>query len=507
MPQFPEPYWRADSQNSEFPSLSEDTKCDVAIVGGGIAGITTAYLLQKEGKDVVLIDATTLMNGTTGHTTAKITSQHGLIYDEFIQHFGKEKARHYYDANEEGLAFIRDLVSKNQIDCDFSQQDAYVYTNDDTYIEKLKKEDQAYEQLGIEGGLVDETSLPFSVKRAITIRNQAQFHPVKYLRFLIDEFIKQGGKIHENTTASDVATGDNPKVITREGHKITCSYLVCATHFPFYDKRGFYFARMYGERSYALGVKTKKPITDGMYISAEDPKRSIRFTPLGNENLMIIGGEKHKTGQGINTSKHYEALAKFSHELFPDAEIAYRWATHDLITLDKLPYVGHLTENQENIFIATGFRKWGMTNSTNAAKMIRDAILEKENPYRELFTPHRFYADPSLKKLVQENADVAKHLIKGKIELVRRKPEDLKVDEGSVVTVNGKRAGGYRDQDGQLHLVDTTCRHMGCEVEWNDGERTWDCPCHASRYDIDGNVIEGPTTKPLKKVEGDNNAK
>nr|WP_236784649.1 FAD-dependent oxidoreductase [Alteribacter salitolerans] len=501
MPRYPEPFWRKESETTEYPALTDNTDCDVAVVGGGIAGITTAYLLQKEGKNVVLIDAGKLINGTTGHTTAKITSQHGLFYDELINHFGKEKARHYYDANQEGLEFIEELVNELSIDCDFSHEDAFVFTQDPDEIFKIKKEDEAYQQLDINGGLIDEKTLPFYTRAAIVMRDQAQFHPVKYLNALTDAFIKAGGTVYENTTASDVKTGDRPAVITREGHEITCDHVVAASHFPFYDGMGFYFARMHAERSYSLAVKTSKPITSGMYINAEDPKRSIRCTPAEDGYLMIIGGEKHKTGQGIDTSKHYDALAAYSREMFPDAEILYRWATHDLITMDKLPYIGHITERHKNIFVATGFHKWGMTNGTIAAKIIRDGILEKENTYRELFTPHRMKADPGIKEFVKENANVAKYFVKGKAEMVRRKPEDLASDEGGVVTVKGKRAGAYKDPDGLLHAVDTTCTHMGCECEWNDGDRTWDCPCHGSRFNVQGEVIEGPADKPLRKLD------
>ncbi|WP_026691694.1 FAD-dependent oxidoreductase [Alteribacter aurantiacus] len=503
VPKFPEPYWRIDMEPFDFPTLSEDTSCEVVVVGGGIAGITTAYLLQKEGKNVVLLDAGVLINGTTGHTTAKITSQHGLFYHELIQHFGKEKARLYYDANQEGLELIESLVNDLGIDCDFSHEDAFVFTTDPDEIFNIKKEDDAYSELDINGGLIDEKTLPIHARAAIVMRDQAQFHPVKYLNVLVKEFVKAGGTVYENTTANDVKTGERPRVVTRDGHEVECDYVVAASHFPFYDGMGLYYTRMHAERSYSLAVKTSKPIATGMYINVEDPKRSIRSTPGADGPLMIIGGEKHKTGQGVDTSKHYEALAAYSKELFPDGEILHRWATHDLITMDKVPYIGHLTKKHKNIFVATGFHKWGMTNGTVAAKIIRDGILEKDNRYTELFTPHRMKADPGIKEFVKENANVAKYFVKGKVDMVRRKPEDLTSDEGGVVTVRGKRAGAYKDLDGRLHVVDTTCTHLGCECEWNDGDRTWDCPCHGSRFDVEGVVIEGPADKPLKKLDLD----
>ncbi|PYZ96191.1 FAD-dependent oxidoreductase [Alteribacter lacisalsi] len=502
LPRFPEPLWRIGvKEGVQFPPLSEDITCDVTVVGGGIAGITTAYVLQKEGFDVVLLEAGRLLNGTTGHTTAKITSQHGLIYDEYIQHFGEEKARQYYEANEEGLRMIESFINELGVDCGFSRQDALVWTDNEKKLKALRKENEAYKKLGINGGLVDEKRMPFPCAGAIVIRDQAQFNPVPYLQAMSERFTELGGRIFENTTANGVDTGDRPKVNTRSGYGSVSRYVVAASHFPFYDGNGLYFARMHAERSYSLAVRTSKTIAEGMYINADDPKRTIRSASMGDETIMIVGGEKHKTGQGIDTSRHYEALSAYSLEMFPDSEILYRWASHDWITIDRMPYIGPVTEKKSNIFAATGFHKWGMTNGTIAARVIRDAIQEKDHPYRELFTPHRLKADPSFKEFVKENANVAKELIKGKVELTGRDPEDLENDQGAVVRVNGKRAGAYRDTEGCLHIVDTTCTHLGCEVEWNDGDRTWDCPCHASRFDVDGTVVEGPASEPLTKIE------
>ncbi len=239
-----------------------------------------------------------------------------------------------------------------------------------------------------------------------------------------------------------------------------------------------------------------------MYISADDPTRSLRYTPVNGEPLVLIGGENHKTGQGPDTMLHYLALEAFAEKTLGIEEYVYRWSAQDLITLDKVPYIGPVTADKPNILVATGYRKWGMTNGTTAAMLLTDIILKKENPYRDLFSPSRFKkADPDIKKFISFNANVAGHLLKGKLEFVPKDPSDLQNDEGSVVMVNGKRAGAYKDPEGKLHIVDTTCTHLGCECEWNHGERTWDCPCHGSRYSYDGEVLNGPTEKPLRKIE------
>ncbi|MBM6616857.1 FAD-dependent oxidoreductase [Bacillus suaedaesalsae] len=501
LPQFPEPFWRDTTKLPSFQSLREDTTADVVIVGGGITGLTTAYRLSKEGVKVVLLEAGKLLNGTTGHTTAKITAQHGLIYDEFIQHFGVEKAKQYYNANSEALNFINKTTKELHIDCDLIQDDAYIYTNDDSYISKIEKEAEAYRKLGISGEMVSSMPLEVEMKRALVMKDQAQFHPLKYFKTLIQSMIDKGTRIFEHTTVDDIEKGTNPTVVTKSGHRVTCNYVVVGSHFPFYDGKGFYFTRMYSERSYLLAARTKKKYPGAMYITAEEPTRSLRYTPYEGENLVIIGGENHKTGHGTNTMKHYEELATYGDSLFEIEGIVNRWSAQDLTTLDKLPYIGTITENTPNIFVATGYRKWGMTNGTSAGLILSDLIVNGNSPYEELFSPSRFYTDPSLKQLIKQNSDVAGHFIAGKLDMTHQKIEELQNNEGAVVKVNGQRAGCYKDINGKLHIVDTTCTHMGCEVEWNDGERTWDCPCHGSRFSFDGNVIEGPAKKPLKRID------
>ncbi|NOV02296.1 FAD-dependent oxidoreductase [Paenibacillus planticolens] len=501
LPQFPESLWTATSNTPSFPKLTNDIKVDVAIVGAGISGITTAYLLSKQGLKVALIEAGRMLTGTTGHTTAKITAQHDLIYDEFISHFGEEQTKLYYEANAEALQFMKQTIHEHQISCDFTEEDAYVYTNLDEFIGKIAAESAAYERLGIPGAYIEQTPLPFETKAAVVMKNQAQFNPIPYLLHLVHHAVEQGCQIYEQTTAVSIEKGNPATVITSEGHRITCRYAVSCSHFPFYDGGGFYFAKMHANRAYILAVKTAKEFPGGMFICAEEPKRSLRSTMLHGEKVVLIVGESHKTGQGICTLQHYEALQSFGEEHFGIKEIYYRWSAQDLVTLDKLPYIGQTASLDPNILVATGYKKWGMTTGTAAALLFEKLITEKKSPYQELFKPARFHADPSLRTFFVQNADVAQHFVSGKLEMIFKKPEELEHDEGAVVKANGKRAGAYRDEQGQLHLVDTTCTHMGCEVEWNQGERSWDCPCHGSRFSYKGEVLEGPAKKPLVTVE------
>lgn len=318
----------------------------------------------------------------------------------------------------------------------------------------------------------------------------------------VDVVVVGGGIIYEHTPVADIEQGERLSVVTRSKRRVTCDHVAVCSHFPFYDG-GFYVSRMHAERSYVIAITAAEPYPGGMYLSADNPKRSVRSAAANGETLILIGGENHKTGQGVPTMRHYEALSSFASQLFTVKDIRYRWSAQDLRTLDKVPYIGLMTAGTPNIYVATGYRKWGMTNGTAAGMMLSDLIIGRDNRYRDLYSPSRFYADPSVRQFFTTNLDVAKHLIVGKIELAVRQPQDLARGEGAVVSVNGKRAGAYKDEAGTLHVVDTTCTHMGCELEWNSGGKTWDCPCHGSRFSIDGDVIEGPAKQPLACIELD----
>ncbi len=497
----PQSYWTDVDGIAEFPSLNKDIQVDVAIVGGGISGITSGYLLANEGLNVAILEADKLLRGTTGHTTAKITAQHGLIYDEFISNFGKSNAKLYYEANKHALNFIKETIENEQIDCEFSMQDAYLYATTKESLFNLQKEADAYKKLGIEGELIENIPLDIEIKNALMMKDQAQFHPLKYLTKLIQSFVDKGGQIFENTVAVNIDTGDNPAVLTRNESRVTAKFILICTHFPFYEGLGLYSTRMYADRSYVLAAKTDKKYPGGMYISVDKPTRSLRSVTINNEEMVLIIGEDHKTGQGIDTIEHYKALENFGEEIFGIESIPYHWSAQDLITMDKIPYIGEITSGQPNIMVATGYRKWGMTNATVAALIFKDTILGKKNIYKDLFTPSRFYAHPSLKNFFTQNANVVGQLIKGKLEMTNLDPNLLANDEGAIISIEGERKGAYKDKSGQLHIVDTTCTHIGCEVEWNSGERTWDCPCHGSRFSYEGEVIEGPAEKPLQQYD------
>jgi glycine/D-amino acid oxidase-like deaminating enzyme/nitrite reductase/ring-hydroxylating ferredoxin subunit len=500
MPRFPVSFWLASSQRPAFGKLEEDVTVDVAVVGAGITGITTAYLLAREGKRVALVEAGRLLNGTTGHTTAKITAQHDLFYDELISHFGQDLAYLYYAANRDGLEFIRSMVRGMDIDCDFTEEDAYLYTTTDDNIRAIQREYDAYVKLGIPGRLEDDIPLPLTARSAVAMPGQARFHPVKYLTRLLNEFVRWGGLVYEETTVQTVEEGEPSVVVTKDGRKITCLDVVSCSHFPVFET-GLYFARLHAESSYALAFRVRGEPPEGMYLSVDDPKRSLRTIDSGEEKLLLIGGETHKTGQETCTSGRYESLIGFAQQYFDVSDVLYRWSAHDLITLDKLPYVGRATSKYPNSYVATGFRKWGMSNGTAAAMLLRDLILGVDNPYARMFDPNRANSAAGVKTFMAENANVAKRYIQGKLDWLLKKPEQLGPDEGALIRHNGKKAAAYRDSAGRLTLLDATCTHMGCEVHWNEGDRSWDCPCHGSRFNANGEVMTGPAVEPLKNLQ------
>lgn len=493
----PQSYWKETSTFNPFPKLENDINTDICIVGGGITGVLTALMLVKQNISVTIIEANSISNGVTAYTTAKVTSQHGVMYDELLRNHGIEKAQIYYKAQNWGLNFIKETVETMKINCDFSIEDAYLYSQLDG--DTLEREHRAYQALNIPGKLADRTDLPFAVKSALSMSNQARFHPLAYLSQIITELVSQGCNIFENTVAVEITKdNDNQIVSTKTGSKIKCKRVVVATHFPFVDKLGFYFARLQAEKSYILALKSNWDYPGGMYINIEDPKRSIRQSTYNNENLLLIGGESHPTGKIEPTINHYKNLLDFAYQFFDISEVTYRWSTQDLVSTDNLPFVGEISGTSKKVLVATGFRKWGFTNAAASAKLITDIITEQDNEFSELVSPSRF---GSLLGLGKNLITVSKKLVTGKVKSAHKTVEELSLDEGGLVTVFGRKCGAYRDAEGAVHLVDTTCTHMGCELSWNNAEKTWDCPCHGSRFNYDGNVVEGPAKEPLKKIE------
>lgn len=501
-------YWLDSTPETNYPTLEKDINVDIAIIGGGITGITTAFLLKNEGAKVALIEADRIVQGTTGHTTSFVTSQHDYIYSSLINSVGNEKARQYADANEGAIDFIESMVNKYNIDCDFCRLPAYTYSTDEADIDKIKTEVEAAKNLGIKAKFTEKLDLPFSIKGAVCFENQAQFHPRKYLLKIAENFHGEDSKIYEHTRIVDIEHDNLYTLITDTGLKVSAEKVVLASHFPFYDGLGLYFARLRPQRSYVITAKIKNELPEGTFVDGSEAEWYFRSQKYRDGKMIIIGGQDHKTAHGEDMMQRYVNLKNYAETNFNIEKFLYIWSTQDYKTIDGVPYVGKLTSSSENIYVATGYGEWGMTNGTAAANILRDIIVKNESRYEEVYSPSRDIAAKGIKNLVKENFDVAKELIKGKLQAGEYAGEyniDLKNDEGDIVIINGERYGAYRDKNGKLHLVDITCTHLGCELKWNSAEKSWDCPCHGSRFTFEGDIIEGPAVCRLNYYKGDKN--
>ena len=496
----PRSYWIDSTEETHYPKLNEDIDVDIAIVGGGMVGILTAYQLQDEGFNVAILEAERIVESTTAHTTAKLTSQHNLIYDKIKKQMGDECGKQYINANETAIHEIKKIADENNIDCDYISQPSYLFTQNDKYINQIEDEVKAVNSLGINARLVNEMPLPIDIKSGMVFENQAQFHPRKFLISLAKIIHQNGVSIYEKTRAIELDKNNESYIInTSQGKKVTADKVIIASHYPFYNKIGMYYSRIYVERSYAIAIKAKEKFPGGIYINAEDPSRSLRSIATENGELILVVGETHKTGQGENMNDHYEALLNFAKEVFTVEDVLYRWSTQDCMTIDGLPYIGQFNPDTPNLYLATGFHKWGMTNSMASSMILRDLIVKGKSPWEDVYNPSRKTIVSSTKEFLGQNINVAGQLLDGKLSPIANNPEEIVINRGEAMILEayGERAGAYRDEDGKVHLVNTTCTHMGCELNWNPAEKSWDCPCHASRFTYTGDIIHGPAVKTL----------
>ena len=488
-------YWLATKPDLRFAPLAGDLTVDAAVVGGGITGITTALLLKQAGKTVALVELRRVGHGVTGNTTAKLTSGHGLVYAKLAQKHGPDVARVYAESNEAGLAKIAELVGTHTIECDFEHADNYVFGTAAADAEHLRAEAQAAQEAGLDAEFVRELALPFPVAGAVRLKDQAQFHPAKYLAALAELIDGNGSHVFEETRATGVEEG-NLATVTTNGGTIRAHDVVLATHLPFLD-RGLYFAKAHPQMSYAVAAPVKSP-PEGMYLSISAPTRSIRTTPRPDSGrLLVLGGEGHPAGTDQDTRRRYEALERDLAGWFAGREPLYRWSAHDYVPVDGLPYIGRLTRLTKRLYVATGFAKWGLTKGTLAAMILTDEILGRPNPWAQAYDAPRLDLTRSFAGLLTANARIGAHFIGDRLRA--RTLDSIPKGGGAVVRSGLSQLAVHRDDQGQLHALSARCTHLGCIVTWNTAERTWDCPCHGSRFDTDGRVLKGPATADLEQ--------
>lgn len=475
-----ESIWSQTCQIQERPPLPGDTDTEVAVIGAGMAGVLIASALQEAGGRVVVLEANRIASGQTRNTTAKITSQHGLIYQNLTQTLGEDRARQYAMANEEAIREYRRIIAENGVDCDFEEQSAYVYgDNADT----LRAEAECAASLGLPASFTEKTALPFPAAGAVRFDNQAQFHPLKFLNAVAEPLT-----IYEHTRVQEA---EDHRLVTERG-TVTADKIVFACRFPFVNFPGLYFARMHQERSYVLALENAA-LMDGMWIFADGSENPYSFRTWNN--LLLLGGGGHRCGEN-SAGGRYDELRQRARAWFPQSREAAHWSAQDCMTADGVPYIGTYAPSRPDWYAATGFQKWGMTTSMVSAMLLRDLICGRENPYAEAFDPGRFDTD-TIPGIMEEGGQAVKGLARRFFRLPAETAGKLAPGQGGVVLLDGEKLGVYRDVDGTLHPVDIRCPHLGCQLEWNPDEKSWDCPCHGSRFDRFGKLLSGPAQTDL----------
>ncbi|WP_224333339.1 FAD-dependent oxidoreductase [Haloprofundus halobius] len=488
--------WLDTSPTTEYAPLDGGIDVDAAVVGGGIVGVTAALQIAEAGQDVALVERDRILAGVTGKTTAKLTSQHGILYDTLSSTVGERKTRQYAEANEAAIDHVESRVEALDIDCAFRRLPSYAYVRSSERRSEVRREVNTARRVGLPADFEESVPVDDEAVAAVRFDDQAMFHPRRYLLALAETFLDAGGRIYEGTRALDVDGGARPVVDTDRG-EILADDIVLATHFPVHDT-GAYFARMHPKRSYVVAARVADPPAEAMYYYTGDQYFSVRTHDTGDEVLTLVGGQNHKTGQGGDTNERYRKVEEAARRHFDVESVEYRWSTQDYVSVDRVPYVGAVPFS-ENVYMASGFGGWGMTNGTAAGLLLADLVRGEENPYTEVYDPNRVTVDrTSISEFASQNANVAKEFVGDWLSMRQR--EDLRRlnrGEATVLRERTKPVAAYRDDDGELHTHSAVCPHLDCIVRWNDAERSWDCPCHGSRFGYDGHVVNGPAVSDL----------
>jgi glycine/D-amino acid oxidase-like deaminating enzyme/nitrite reductase/ring-hydroxylating ferredoxin subunit len=493
--------WLATAEIGSYPALQDDLDVDVAVIGAGIVGLTTALLALRDGARVAVLEARQVASGTSGRTTGKVTSQHGLIYDTLLERHGELKARQYAEANEAGVHEIARLVDDLDIDCDLTWAPAYAYTRDAEQRRAVVDEFEAAQRLGLPASLAESVELPFQVEAAVGFDDQLHIHAGRYLAGLARGVAAAGGELFEQTPVTDVSERQDMVEVSTPGGTVRARRAVVATLLPI-RYVGAYFAKARPVRSYGIALRLHDEAPRGMGLGVDAPTRSTRPWPDPGPNGLIVVGNDHETGT-TDTAGAYADLETWARQTFDVEAVDYRWSSQDFVTPDRIPYVGR-AQLTERTLVATGFAKWGLSNGTAAALMLADLMADRDNAWFPAFDATRVGGPRTVAELVKDNLKVGKEFVGGHLSRIKADSvEHLGRGEGGAVEVDGHSVGGYRDPAGRLHAVSLVCSHLGCRVNWNAADASWDCPCHGSRFDVDGAVLDGPAVTPLLTLDID----
>lgn len=473
--------WSSTATIKSRDTLLNNIECDVLVIGGGIAGVLTAYYLTQNNVNTIVVEASGVCSGQTRNTTAKITSQHSACYSKIEKMFSKSTAVAYANANERAITDFEQLIRNQRIDCDFLRTSSYLYTLKNTDV--LQNEYAVVNKSDINSHFTTDTELPFDVKLALCYENQALFNPYPFISRLSDYI-----SIFENTRVLKVE--DN--IAYCKNAKIKAKKIVFATHYPIVNFPGMYFARMHQSRSYVIAVKNAEHI-NSMYYCADKGGLSLRSF----QDMLLLSGCSHRTGETLLVDP-YEYLYAQAKKYYPDSLLCYQFSAQDAMTPDYMPYAGLYSKSKPNWYVLTGFSKWGMTNSMISAKLVSDMILGVKNPLSSLLSPQRFNIS-TVKPMLNEVAHALKGLSKTAFYIPADSVSDIRRGDAQVVMYGGKRCGVYKSEEGELFAVSARCPHMGCALSFNKADKTWDCPCHGSRFSYTGELLDSPSQVSLKR--------
>jgi glycine/D-amino acid oxidase-like deaminating enzyme/nitrite reductase/ring-hydroxylating ferredoxin subunit len=490
-----ESLWLDTAPPAAHGPQDRDVHVDVAVIGGGIAGVTTALLLKRGGARVALVEAATVGSGATGCTTAKVSALQSTMLSTIQSRKGAEAAATYAEASVAAVDKVSELAAAEGVECDAERRPAFTYAADEGERDSVEAELEAAKRAGLPVERVGGPDLPYPVAGAVRLDLQLQFHPVKYARGLAAAVEGDGSFVFEDTRARAVEGGNPCRVRTTRG-TIVAGQVVVATHYPMLD-RGLYFARLKAERSYCIAARIRGPLPEGMSINAGSPTRSVR----SYRDLLIVGGEGHPAGSTDATPERFRQLEAFARRHWDVDEVTHRWSAQDPVPYDHLPAIGRYGPRASRLWVASGFMKWGLTSGTFAGMVLADLLGGSDHPWAATFDPNRVSLR-SAHEIAQLGAKFGFDFVADRVKPAQAgSARDVPSGEARVVRDGLGKVGVYRDPDGGVHAVSLRCTHLGCLLRFNSAERSWDCPCHGSRFDVDGEVLEGPAVDPLQRRE------